>query len=231
MQRIEEQIPEQASDRSEILDARLSLRTEELDRTFRETIRTLIRIAAHRDDESGAHAKRMGLYTMHLAQRMGLDAGFCSVISFASPLHDIGKIGISDRILEKRGALNAGDWKQMRTHAELGAKMLSQNSSPYLVMAADIARAHHENWDGSGYPHRLKGEAIPLAARITRLCDSYDALRSRRAYKQAVAHHVAAQAILGGDAKARPRCFDPAALAAFESGLEGFRDIFATVRD
>mgnify|MGYP001565303531 CR=1 FL=1 len=204
---------------------------DELDRAHRETVRMLIRIAAHRDDESAAHVRRIGLYAAQLAQRMGLDAGFCSAIAFAAQLHDIGKIGIADRILEKSAPLAGAECKVMKTHCALGAAMLSHHSSPYLAMAADIARAHHENWDGSGYPHRLNADAIPLAARITRLCDSYDVLRSRRASKLELPHRVAVQALLGGDAKVRPRCFDPAVLAAFESSLDAFREIFATVRD
>ncbi len=221
----------QAEDERATLERKLLLLGEELDRTHRETVRMLIRIAAHRDDESAAHVKRMGLYALHLAQCMGLDDGFCTTISFAARLHDIGKIGIPDGILEAPEALDGAQWRVMKMHCELGAGMLSQHTSPYLAMAADIARAHHENWDATGYPRGLEGEAIPRAARITRLCDSYDVLRSRRAYKTEVSHRVAVQAILGGDARSQPHCFDPAALAAFESGVEGFRDIFETVKE
>jgi len=217
--------------KTELLEHQVRLRTEELDRSNRETLRTLVRVAAYRDDESGAHVKRIGLYAAHVAQHMGLDAEYCALISLASQLHDVGKIGVSDLILNKRGALNASEWRVMRTHCALGARMLAQNSSPYLRMAADIARSHHERWDGSGYPDRLSGETIPRAARIMRLCDSYDALRSDLPYKRAVDHDVAVRAILGGDPKSQPRYFDPAVIAAFESGHEAFREIFATVRD
>ena len=217
--------------KTELLEHQVRLRTEDLERSNRETIRTLIRVTACRDDDSGAHVKRIGLYTTHLAHRMGLDAGYCALISLACQLHDVGKIGVSERLLEKPGALTRAEWKVMRTHAGLGARMLSGNSSPYLMMAAEIAHAHHERWDGSGYPRGLSGAAIPLAARIVCLCDIYDALRTRRPYKQALDHDVALRAILGGDVKTRPHHFDPAVLAAFESGLEGFREIFATVRE
>ncbi len=214
-----------------ILERKVELRTVELGRSNRETIHTLIRAAAHRDDESGAHVKRMGLYATLLAQRLGSEPEFCNLIGFASQLHDIGKIGIPDRILEKPAALGEDEWEVMKTHTDIGAQMLALNSSPYLAMGADIARAHHEHWDGSGYPRGLKGEAIPLAARITQLCDTYDTLRSRRPYKPAMDHAAAGSSILAGDSKSFPTHFDPAALAAFKVALADFRDIFETIRD
>ncbi len=185
-----------------------------LERSNRETIHTLIRAAAHRDDESGAHVKRMGLYATLLSQRLGLNAGFRVIIGFASQLHDIGKIGIPDRILEKPEALGHEECDIMKTHTEIGGRMLALNSSPYLAMAADIARAHHEHWDGSGYPGGLKGAAIPSAARITKLCDTDDTLRSRRPYKPAMDHAAAASTMLLGDSKSMPSHFDPGLVAA-----------------
>jgi len=214
-----------------ILEHKVELRTAELERSNRETIHTLIRAAAHRDDESGAHVKRMGLYATLLAQRLGLDEQFRTTIGFASQLHDIGKIGIPDRILEKPAELSADEWTIMKTHTEIGGQMLALNSSPYLAMAADIARAHHERWDASGYPSGLRGEAIPLAARISQLCDTYDTLRCRRPYKPAMDHASAGSSILAGDKKSSPAHFDPAALTAFKACLAEFRDIYETFRD
>ncbi|MSP96485.1 MAG: response regulator [Betaproteobacteria bacterium] len=214
-----------------ILERKVELRTVELERSNRETIHTLIRAAAHRDDESGAHVKRMGHYTALLAQRLRLDTQFCTTIALASQLHDIGKIGIADRILDKPDVLSKDEWEVMKTHTDIGGRMLALNSSPYLAMAADIARAHHEHWDGSGYPLGLRGAAIPLAARITKLCDTYDSLRSRRPYKPAMDHAAAASSILVGDSKSRPAYFDPETLAAFKTGVADFRDIFETIRD
>src|SRR4051812_9385609 len=130
-----------------VLERKVELRTTELERSNRETIHTLIRAAAHRDDESGAHVKRMGLYSTLLAQRLGLDNEFCTVIGMASQLHDIGKIGIPDRLLEKPSALEGAEWDTMKMHTDIGGQMLALNSSPYLSMGADIARAHHEHWD------------------------------------------------------------------------------------
>ena len=222
---------DQLAGQNAVLERKVELRTEELERSNRETIHTLIRAAAHRDDESGAHVKRMGLYATLLSQRMGLDARFSATIGFSSQLHDIGKIGIPDRILEKPEALGEDEWAVMKTHTEIGGRMLALNSSPYLAMAADIARAHHEHWDGSGYPLGLKGEAIPLSARITKLCDMYDTLRCLRPYKPAMDHAAAASSILIGDNKSMPVHFEPALLEAFRSGISDFRDIFETIRD
>ncbi len=227
MKRIQDQLAGQNA----VLERRVELRTVELERSNRETIRTLIRAAAYRDDETGAHVKRMGLYATHLSQRLGLDAEFCTAIGYASQLHDIGKIGIPDRILNKPAALAPDEWTEMKTHTEIGGQMLALNSSPYLAMAADIARAHHEHWDGSGYPKALKAESIPLAARITKLCDTYDTQRCHRPYKPALDHAGAASSILVGDSKARPAHFDPALLAAFSECVVDFRDIFETLRD
>jgi putative two-component system response regulator len=214
-----------------VLERKVELRTAELERSNRETIHTLIRAAAHRDDESGAHVKRMGLYSTLLAQRLGQGGEFCTLIGMASQLHDIGKIGIPDRLLEKPSALEGAEWELMKTHANIGGQMLALNSSPYLAMGADIARAHHEHWDGSGYPRGLKGEAIPLSARIVKLCDTYDTLRSTRPYKPAMDHAAAGSSILAGDSKSRPAHFAPDVLAAFKVALADFRDIFETLRD
>ena len=161
-----------------------------------------------------------------------MNAGYCHTISFASRLHDIGKIAIPDQILQKREALAPQEWETMKTHSAQGARMLSRNSSPYLVMAAEIAHAHHERWDGSGYPRGLKGEAIPLAARITAICDMYDVLRSRRPYREeALGHADALQTIVAGDLKAQPGHFDPGVLAAFQKSVETFREFFEVVPD
>jgi putative two-component system response regulator len=226
LQQLRGALAEQAS----LLEHRVQLRTEELARSQRDTIHTLIRFAAHKDDESGSHVKRMAMYSGHLAQSLGLDAVFQDTIFFASQLHDVGKIAIPDRILEKPGTLSEDEWETMRGHCSLGAGMLAQNTSPYLTMAAEIAHAHHECWDGSGYPRRLAGEEIPLAARIVMLSDTYDVLRGKRAYKEALDHSSAASAILVGDSRTRPEHFDPQLLSTFKSSLGEFRDIFETLR-
>lgn len=213
----------------EVLERRIDLRAAELERSSRETIRTLIRAASYRDDDSGAHVKRIGLYASLLAERLGMDEPFCSAIGLASQLHDIGKIGIPDRILVKTGALTDEEWAVMQTHSEIGGGMLALNSSPYLVMAAEIARAHHEHFDGSGYPRGLAGEGIPLPARIVKLCDSYDTLRTRKPYKAAIGHDEAVAGLLRGDGRSSPGHFDPAVLAAFARMADSFREAFEVV--
>ncbi len=156
---------------------------------------------------------------------------FRDTLYHASQLHDVGLVAIPDRILDKPGPLEPGEWALMREHCALGAKMIGQSASPYLAMAREIAAAHHERWDASGYPMGLAGEAIPLAARITTLADAYDVLRARRAYKESLDHAAASAAILVGDARSQPAHFDPAVLAAFKASLDSFRDIFETLRD
>jgi putative two-component system response regulator len=146
-------------------------------------------------------------------------------------MHDVGKIGIPDSILLKKGPLTSRQWSVMRTHAAIGAQMLAHGDSPYLQMGAQIAAAHHERWDGTGYPHGLKREEIPLAARLMTVCDVYDALRSVRPYKPAFDHARAVAIITEGDRRTKPMHFDPTVLDAFRRGAEAFRAIFAANAD
>lgn len=209
-----------------VLERRVDLRGEELERSLRDTVATLIRVASHKDDESGAHVRRIALYCAETTQHLGLDADFVNAIRYSSQLHDVGKVAVPDRILEKAGPLDDEEWATMREHTTLGAKMLGQNESPYLRMAVEIALAHHERWDGTGYPANLRGEAIPLAARIVMLADVYDTLRSKRPYKPAMDHAGASAAILVGDARTRSQHFDPQLLATFRARVRTFDDIF-----
>jgi putative two-component system response regulator len=146
-------------------------------------------------------------------------------------MHDVGKIAIPDAILGKRGAFDAQEWEIMKTHAERGAELLHGTNSPYLLMGAEIARGHHERWDGGGYPARLKGEAIPLSARIVNICDQYDALRSKRPYKLAFSHEKAVAIITAGDERTMPSHFDPAVLDIFKRCEGRFREIYEAHRD
>jgi len=123
--------------------------------------------------------RRISHYSAHLATVLGTDATFIDRIFHASPMHDIGKIGVPDEILLKPGPHTPEETVVMRRHTIIGAAILGESNSPYLGMAADIALRHHERWDGSGYPDGQAGEAIPLAARIMAICDVYDALRSQ----------------------------------------------------
>lgn len=219
------------TDYNRILETQVKERTLQLVSSYRETITTMTRAAAYKDEETGAHVARISFYTVELAQALGLDPEFCDTIHYASPMHDVGKIAIPDTILGKPGAFEPHEWAIMKTHAALGGKMLRGTDSPYLVMGAEIADNHHERWDGSGYPLCLKGEAIPLSARIMNICDQYDALRSKRPYKPAFSHEKTLEIITVGDGRTLPSHFDPAILATFKGCAERFRAIFEANRD
>ncbi len=167
------------SDHNALLVEQVRLRTAQLEEAYRDTVFALVRAAEHKDQETGHHVRRISYYCQLLAQSMELPADFLDAIFHASPMHDIGKIGIPDQVLLKPGGFNAEEWGIMRTHCERGANILANGTSPYTQMGAEIALNHHEHWDGSGYPAGLKGEEIPLSARIMQICDVYDALRSQ----------------------------------------------------
>lgn len=214
------------ADHNRILDAQVKERTRQLVSSYRETIATMTRAASYKDEETGAHVSRISFYTVELAQALGMDAEFCDVIHYASPMHDVGKIAIPDAVLGKPGSFEPHEWEIMKTHAALGGKLLRGTDSPYLVMGAEIADGHHERWDGSGYPAGLAGEAIPISARLMNICDQYDALRSKRPYKPAFSHEKALEIITVGDGRTMPTHFDPAVLAAFTGCVGRFREIF-----
>jgi response regulator RpfG family c-di-GMP phosphodiesterase len=180
-------------------------RTAELHATQLEVVRRLARAAEWRDEDTGEHIERIGL----LCERLGLAAGLTPVeaetLRHAAVLHDVGKIGVPDRVLLKPGRLDAEEWAVMQTHAEIGASMLAGSDSPLVQLGEEIARTHHERWDGSGYPAGLSGEEIPLAGRICAICDVFDALRSRRPYKEPWSFAAATADI----AAERGRHFDP----------------------
>jgi CHASE2 domain-containing sensor protein len=180
-------------------------RTAELRETQLEVVRRLARAADWRDGDTGEHVERIGL----MAERLGLAAGMtdaeAETLRHAAVLHDIGKIGVPDRVLLKPGKLTPDEWEIMKTHAEIGASMLAGSRSSLVQMAEVIARTHHERWDGTGYPAGLAGEDIPLVGRIVAICDVFDALRSRRPYKEA---WPTAEAIAELTAQ-RGRHFDP----------------------
>jgi putative two-component system response regulator len=208
------------------LELRVRVRTAELQESYLETIFAMVRAAEHRDEDTGAHVQRISYYSRELARLLGLNTSFADEIFFASPMHDIGKIGIPDQILLKSCELTPVEWEVMKGHTSIGSKILGNSKSPYLRMGAEIALNHHERWDGGGYPNGKRGEAIPLSARVVNICDIYDALRSRRPYKPAFDHEKAVDVIAHGDARARREHFDPAILAAFRQHHQSFRDIF-----
>ena len=175
----------QVRDQNPILEEKVRARTRELEETRQEAILRLGRAAEYRDNETGMHVIRMSRLSAKLAKKIGLSDDECQLILQASPMHDVGKIGIPDEILLKPGKLNKDEWAIMKKHPEIGAEILSGSHSAVMKMAESIALTHQERWDGSGYPNNLKGEEIPLAGRIVAICDVFDALTSKRYYKEA----------------------------------------------
>ena len=179
---------------TETLERLVRERTAELERTRAEIIRRLCSAGEFRDEDTGQHVTRIGRMAGALATLAALPAPMPAKIAAAAPLHDIGKIGIPDRVLLKPGKLDAEEWEIMKGHARIGQQLLAGSGLPLLDLASQIAGTHHEKWDGGGYPNGLAGTDIPVSGRIVAICDVFDALLSRRPYKQpwsvddAVAH-------------------------------------------
>jgi putative two-component system response regulator len=172
--------------RRDELEQLVRARTAALRRSHEETIRRLAWAAEFRDEETGRHIERMSRLCDLLAARAGLGDDRRELLRSASPLHDVGKIGIPDSILLKPGSLSPAEWKVMRTHPQIGHRLLSGSGAELLDLAALIALTHHERIDGTGYPHGLAGEEIPLEGRIAAVADVFDALTSDRVYRPAL---------------------------------------------
>ena len=161
------------------------LERQALEREHEQIIFKLSQLSTSRDEETGNHMHRVAHISRLLAQELGHDDSFCDAIYLAAPMHDIGKVGIPDKILLKPGKLTPEEWEVMKTHTTIGYDVLRGSSSPLLRMGADIAHSHHEKYNGQGYPLGLAGEAIPVVGRIVAVADELDALLSVRPYKQA----------------------------------------------
>ncbi len=161
------------------------VRIEELEETQLEVVQRLGRAAEYKDNETGLHVIRMSRYSELIAQALGTAPAFYETLLYAAPMHDIGKIGIPDSILTKPGPLTEEEWVVMRQHPSIGADIIGNHYSPLLKMAKSIALTHHEKWDGSGYPHGIGGKDIPLEGRIVAIADVFDALTTKRPYKEA----------------------------------------------
>ena len=193
----------------------------------REIIYRIGEIIETRSKESGLHVKRVALYCEQFARLLGLPDERQELLKRASPLHDIGKIGIPDAVLHKPGKLDADEWAIMKTHSQIGYDMLSGSDIELFQVAAQIALNHHEKWDGSGYPQGLTGLAIPLVGRITALVDVFDALGSDRCYKRA----WPLDKILALIQEEKGRHFDPELVDLMLTNLDGFLAIRDTYRD
>jgi len=211
-----------------LLECTVKQDAEEIQLSHIETIRTLIIASEYRDDDTGAHVGRIGLYAKKLAKLKGLATEFIEALYYASALHDIGKLAIPDNILQKKGRLTEDEFVQIQKHTLIGASILSSASiSPYLILGSEVAKTHHECWDGSGYPLGLKGEEIPLGGRIVAICDVYDALRSPRPYKSGISHEKTIAILRHGDGRTYPEKFDPELLRLFLANDGLFADIYA----
>ncbi len=205
-------------DQNRVLEKMVSQRTAELEEAFNrlktasiDTILRLSRAADLKDDDTGVHVIRMSNYAATIAERLSLDKSFIDRLLWAAPMHDIGKIGIPDRILLKPGKLDPDEWTFMKRHCEMGSAILSGSDSEIIQLAEIIAMTHHEKWDGSGYPVGLRGSDIPLAGRIAAVADVFDALTSKRPYKEPFDVFRAFDIIRDG----RGTHFDPDAVDAF----------------
>jgi putative two-component system response regulator len=199
------------------------VRMDELRETRLQIVQRLGRAAEYKDNETGLHVIRMSHFSQLLALAAGCSPAWAEDLLNAAPMHDVGKIGIPDAVLRKPGPLDAAEWDTMRRHPEIGAEIIGEHPSGVLQLAREIALAHHEKWDGSGYPRGLAGEAIPLSARIVAIADVFDALTTRRPYKepwpvQDALDHIAAQA---------GKHFDPALVALFAPLLPQLLEIRA----
>jgi putative two-component system response regulator len=181
----------------------------------------------YKDNETGAHVRRMGRYAEILAHRLGWSPEACRAIGQTAPMHDIGKIGIPDRILLKPGKLDPDELAIMQTHAEHGAAIIGTHGSALVKMASIIALSHHEKWDGSGYPQGLRGETIPMAARMVALADVYDALLSRRPYKEPWPK----PRVMAYFSEQTGRHFDPALVPLFLDSIDDMERVRAELPD
>ena len=225
---------ERLQEQNEHLEERILDRTHELETTRQVTAFSLARLSESRDTETGAHLERIRLYVRILSETLARHADFSDIIDdayhdlifFSSPLHDIGKVGIPDEILLKPGKLSREEFEIMKWHTVIGGETLEEadreaGGDSYLKMACEIAIAHHEKWSGAGYPKGLQGDDIPLSARIVALGDVYDALSSKRPYKEAMDHEKTKGIILEG----KGDHFDPRVVDAFLEAEDRFLEV------
>ena len=198
-------------DRKNTLESLVDSRTRELRNTRLQVVQRLGRAAEYRDEDTGQHILRMSRISARLAAEIGWSHDQVELMLHASPMHDIGKIGIPDAILQKPGRLDPGEWEVMKTHTTIGAELLDGDDSALMTLAREIALSHHEKWDGSGYPAGRRDEDIPLSGRICGLADVFDALTSARPYKQAWPVQKALDVIR----EASGKHFDPLLVEAF----------------
>jgi putative two-component system response regulator len=194
------------------------------------TVFALAKLADSRDPETGKHLLRTREYSKIITMEMGHSNELIDYMYKMSPLHDIGKVGISDKILLKPGPLDKEEFNEMKKHVDIGGNTIDaiigsyKVTKGYLRIAKEIASYHHEKYDGNGYK-RLKGQQIPLPARVFIICDIYDALTSKRCYKEPYTHERACSIIIDGDGRTKPKDFDPKVLSAFIRRQDDFHKV------
>ncbi|WNC73489.1 two-component system response regulator [Thalassotalea psychrophila] len=209
------------------LEKKVKERTKALENTRAQIIRRLGRAAEFKDNETGMHVIRMSYYSKFLADEINANSDWAELLFDAAPMHDIGKIGIADNIILKPSKLNDDEWKEMQRHVEYGAEILGNDDSPLLSLAVEVCLYHHEKFDGSGYPHQLKGKNIPLSARIVAIADVFDALTSERPYKEAWSIEQAFTYITEQSGKH----FDPDLIEPFKNCLERIKEVMVKYAD
>lgn len=204
-----------------LLNRLVDEKTQEIHETRLKVIQRLGLAAEFKDNETGMHVVRMSHYARLIAQQLGYDDDYCELIFNASPMHDVGKIGIPDAVLLKPGRFEPSEWEVMKTHTTIGGRILGTDDNRLIQTARSIALTHHEQWDGSGYPCGLAGEDIPIEGRIVALADVFDALTSARPYKVGWPFDKAIKHIQ----EESGRHFDPQVVDAFMTSLEQVKQI------
>ncbi len=207
----------------------LAEQVKDTESAFEYTVFALARASEANDDDTGDHVLRVGNYCALLAKQLVFPEKFVQRIRIQASLHDVGKIHISPSILKKPDKLTEDEWREMKTHTLHGSKIIGGHQR--MSMADKIAISHHERYDGSGYPHGLSGEQIPIEARILILADQYDALRNARCYKPAFDRETASRIIIEGDGRTLPQHFDPQVLDAFKQTHKRFAEVFEETAD